>query len=96
MANKLATADKGIVVFTSSTGRQFSQEKDEWKNGAFTKALVEALKGGADYQHDKMITIAALEVYLSHRVQELTNGEQSPATAKPTTIPDLTIARVVP
>jgi hypothetical protein len=35
-------------------------------------------------------------VYLSHRVQELTNGEQSPASAKPKTIPDLTIARVVP
>ncbi|HME26806.1 MAG TPA: caspase family protein [Acetobacteraceae bacterium] len=96
LANKLASAEKGIVVFTSSTGRQFSLEKDEWKNGAFTKALVEALKGGADYQHDKSITIAMLEVYLSHRVQELTNGEQSPTSAKPKTIPDLAIARVVP
>lgn len=96
LANKLASAEKGIVVFTSSTGRQFSLEKDEWKNGAFTKALVEALRGGADYQHDKSITIAMLEVYLSHRVQELTNGEQSPTSAKPKTIPDLTIARVVP
>lgn len=96
LANNLASADKGIVVFTSSTGRQFSQERDEWQNGAFTKALVEALKGGADYQHDKRISIAALEVYLSHRVQELTGGEQSPASAKPKTIPDLIIATVVP
>ena len=96
LANKLASADKGIVVFTSSTGRQFSQESDLWKNGAFTKALVEALRGGADYQHDHRISIAELEVYLSHRVQELTNGEQSPALTKPKTIPDLVIATVVP
>jgi WD40 repeat protein len=96
LANKLASADKGVVVFTSSTGRQFSQERDEWQNGAFTKALVEAFKGGADYQHDKRISIAEFEVYLSRRVQELTNGEQSPASAKPKTIPDLIIATVVP
>ena len=83
------------MVFTSSTGRQFSQERDEWKNGAFTKALVEALRGGADYQHDKRITIGELEVYLSHRVQELTNGEQSPTSTKPKTIPDLVVATVV-
>ncbi len=96
LANSLASAEKGIVVFTSSTGRQFSQESDKWQNGAFTKALVEALKGGADYQHDKRISIAELEVYLSHRVQELTDGEQSPTSAKPKTIPDLVIATVVP
>lgn len=96
LANKLAAADKGVVVFTSSTGRQFSLEREEWQNGAFTKALVEALKGGADYQHDKQISIAALEVYLSHRVQELTGGEQSPTSTKPKTIPDLVIATVVP
>ena len=95
LANKLASAEKGIVVFTSLTGRQFSQERDEWKNGAFTKALVEALRGGADYQHDKRITIGELEVYLSHRVQELTNGEQSPTSTKPKTIPDLVVATVV-
>ncbi len=96
LANQLAAADKGIVVFTSSTGRQFSQESDAWRNGAFTKALIEAFKGGADYQHNQQISIAELEVYVSRRVQELTHGEQSPETAKPKTIPDLVIGTVVP
>jgi len=96
LANELASAEKGVVVFTSSTGRQFSLEKHEWNNGAFTKALVEAFKGGADYQRDKTISIAALEVYLARRVKELTNGEQSPTSAKPKTIPDFIIATVVP
>jgi uncharacterized caspase-like protein len=95
LANTLASAEKGIVVFTSSTSRQFSLEKAEWNNGAFTKALVEAFKGGADYQGDKTISIAALEVYLARRVKELTNGEQSPTSAKPKTIPDFVIATVV-
>ena len=95
LANTLASAEKGIVVFTSSTGRQFSLERPEWSNGAFTKALVEAFKGAADYQRDKTISIAALEVYLAHRVKELTAGEQSPTSAKPKTIPDFVIATVV-
>jgi uncharacterized caspase-like protein len=96
LANELASAEKGVVVFTSSTGRQFSQEKPEWKNGAFTKALVEAIKGGADFEHDKTISIAGLELYLAHRVKELTDGDQSPTSAKPKTIQDFVIATVVP
>jgi WD40 repeat protein len=96
LANELASAEKGVVVFTSSTGRQFSLEKPEWHNGAFTKALVEALQGGADFEHDKSISIAALELYLAQRVKKLTDGEQSPASLKPKTIENFVIATVVP
>jgi hypothetical protein len=39
--------------------------------------------------------IAELEVYLAHRVKELTDGEQSPTSAKPKTIEDFVIATVV-
>ena len=46
-ANELRTAQNGIVVFTSSTGNELSQEKEEWMNGAFTKAVVEGLRGAA-------------------------------------------------
>ena len=45
LANELASAERGVVVFTSSTGRQFSLERPEWSNGAFTKALVESFRG---------------------------------------------------
>jgi Caspase domain len=96
LANELASAEKGVIVFTSSTGRQFSLENPDWNNGAFTKALVEAIKGGADYQRDKTISIAALEVYLARRVRELTDGNQSPMSAKPKTVSDFVIATVVP
>jgi uncharacterized caspase-like protein len=96
LANELASAENGVVVFTSSTGRQSSWEKPEWRNGAFTKALVEAFKGGADFEHDRTISIAGLELYVTHRVKELTDGGQSPMSTKPKTITDLIIATVVP
>jgi WD40 repeat protein len=96
LANELASSERGVVVFTSSTGRQFSLERPEWSNGAFTKALVEAFKGGADYEHDKTISIAALELYLAHRVRELTDGEQSPMSTKPKTMENFVIGTVVP
>jgi uncharacterized caspase-like protein len=48
VVNDLTSAENGVVVFASSTGRQFALEQDAWGNGAFTKALVEGLGGKAD------------------------------------------------
>ncbi len=50
VVSELASASSGAVVFSSSTGNQYSLEKSEWGNGAFTKALVEGLSGKADMQ----------------------------------------------
>ena len=62
-----------------------------WNNGAFTKALVEGIRGGAAYRGDK-ITVNMLDLYISERVKELTGGRQTPTTAKPSTVPDFPIA----
>jgi WD40 repeat protein len=91
IANDLSSAENGIVVFTSSTGTQTSMEDTRWQNGAFTEALLEGLKGQADYQKDGEISITELELYLSHRVKELTEQHQTPTTAKPQTIADFPI-----
>jgi WD40 repeat protein len=88
----LATAENGLVVFAASTGREFAQERDEWKNGAFSKALIEGLSGNADIAGQGIITVNALEYWLSERVKTLTNGQQHPTTAKPETIRDFPIA----
>lgn len=93
-ANELADAETGVIVFSSSTGKQFSVEKENWQNGAFTEALLEGIRGMADYHKDWYISIAELEVYLSERVKELTQGEQKPMTAKPKTIEDFKFLRV--
>ena len=88
VVNELASAENGAVVFASSTGKQYSFEDPNWGNGAFTKAVVEGMNGKADYSGKGRITINMLDLYVSERVKELTRGQQTPATAKPQTIPD--------
>ncbi len=88
VVNELASAENGAVVFASSTGKQYSFEDPNWGNGAFTKAVVEGINGQADYLGKGRITINMLDLYVSERVKELTKGKQTPATAKPQTIPD--------
>ena len=92
VANDLASAENGVVVFASSTGTQFSLEHADWGNGAFTKALVEGLEGEADYTEDGAITVNELELYIAERVKVLTGGEQTPTMSKPQTIPDFPLA----
>jgi len=92
--NDLTGADNGAVVFTSSTGRQFSLENPEWDNGAFTKALVEGLTGAADLFDKQTITINTLSSYIANRVKELTNGQQAPTTIIPNSVPDFPLAVV--
>lgn len=94
IVNDLTAAENGVVVFASSTGRQFSLENDDWKNGAFTKALVEGLNGKADYTKDGAISINELDTWLADRVKQLTANKQTPTTTKPNTVPDFPVAAV--
>jgi len=91
VVSDLSAAENGVVVFASSTGGQYSLENPGWGNGAFTKALVEGLSGRADYTGKGKITINMLDLYLSERVKELTDGQQTPTTAKPETVPDFPV-----
>lgn len=96
LMSELSSADNGVIVFASSTGRQSSRESERWNNGAFTKALVEGLRGHADFARSGRITVSMLDLYISERVKELTSGLQTPSTAKPSTLPDYPIAVVLP
>jgi uncharacterized caspase-like protein len=94
VVNELSSAENGAVVFASSTGRQVSEESDEWSNGAFTKALVEGLDGKAANGSGGRVTWMSLSRYISDRVKELTSGQQTPTTTTPSTVPDFPIAFV--
>src|SRR5262245_13158332 len=91
-ANELRAAENGIVVFTSSTGNELSQEKTEWGNGAFAKAVVEGLQGAAGRPEVPVIMISDLHGYVSRRVKDLTNGGQKPMMAMPKTVEDFAIS----
>ena len=92
LVNELTSAERGVITFSSSTGRQLSQESEEWGNGAFTKALVEALGGGAARPDSPRITVSMVEGYIAERVKALTNGGQTPTTTRPPDTPDLPLA----
>jgi WD40 repeat protein len=90
--NELASAENGAVVFSSATGRQYALENSDWGNGAFTKGLVEGILGKANYGGSGRITVNMLDLYVSERVKELTQGQQTPTTVKPPNVPDFPVA----
>jgi uncharacterized caspase-like protein len=93
-ANELADADAGVIVFASSTGRERSLELDRFQNGAFTYALLEGIRGQADYTKDFFIVISELETYLGERVKVLTEGKQRPVTAKPEAVENYRVIHI--
>lgn len=95
LANELASAETGAIVFASSTGRQVSIEDERWSNGAFTKALLEGLRGKADLNRERAVRVNGLASYLANRVKELTGGKQMPVMVAPkTAIEDFPIVAV--
>lgn len=70
--------ERGVIVFASATAKELAQETDEWGNGAFTKALIEGLRGGAEDPRDKFIYPTTLKRYVTRRVRDLTDNQQRP------------------
>jgi WD40 repeat protein len=82
VANDLARAENGVIVFASCTGGQVSLERPEWENGAFTEALLEALAGKARRDGDRLL-VTDIANYVKPRVWELTGGAQTPVVLYP-------------
>lgn len=70
--------ERGVIVFASSTSKEVSQETDEWGNGAFTKALIEGLRGEAQDARDQLVYPSGLKRYVTRRVRDLTENQQRP------------------
>jgi len=85
---------KGILVYASSIGDQISIESPLWHNGAFTKAIIEGLDGGAQFRNRDYITSTMLELFIKETVPDLTGGRQQATASIPIGIPDLWMARV--
>jgi len=70
----------GVMVFASSRGTEFSYELDTHQHGAFTAALLEALRDGQAGGRNGEVTPIKLLAYLQERVPELTNNRQTPVS----------------
>ena len=66
-----ALAAANITVLTSSSAAQASREDAAWQNGAFTKAVLEALGGNADENQDGLLGATELARYVDRRVRNL-------------------------
>lgn len=88
----LQKAGEALVVFASSTGQQPSAESEKWGNGAFTKALIEGLRGRASDAIKQQVSLNLLAHYVGERVRELTGGLQTPTTAILQTVTDFPLA----
>ena len=74
---ELSSPENGVIVFSSSTGREIAVENPKWENGAFTEALLEAFAGKA-VPGQNHLTVAHLQDFLPRRVRELTKKGQNP------------------
>ena len=70
--------ERGVIVFASATAKELAQETDEWGNGAFTKALIEGLRGEAEDPKDRLVYPSGLKRYVTRRVRDLTENQQRP------------------
>ena len=84
--------DSGIILFASSQAHQTSAENGRIGHGFFTKALLEALEGKADTDHDGYVSLAEIEAYVAVRVAQLVQEggssfgrpmDQNPTCARP-------------
>lgn len=73
---------KNAIVLTSSTGQQISSWYPEKKHGLFTYYFLKALKGEADKNKDKRLSVSEIYSYLTDNVpytaRHLHNREQTP------------------
>ena len=77
----------GVFLYASALGRQFSCEKAEWGNGAFTKAMIEGLSEKADRENTGFVDTDELALYVRRRVLGMTTQMQEPVRIKPDAAP---------
>ncbi len=94
LARELTDDDCGVVVMCAAMGAEESQENKEKRHGFFTLALLEGMKGKADYNRDGLIHLTELELYVDNRVTELSRDEQHPVTLKPGPVRSFALVRL--
>ncbi len=80
---QLRRTKNGMVMYASSASDTKSKENEDWKNGAFTKALVDAFNGAARTQGDIGLSTQQLDQYLYKEVRQMTDYKQTPIFMNP-------------
>ncbi len=83
---QLKRSKNGMLLYASSSSDTKSREDESWGNGAFTKALVEALNGAAREEHTEGLSTQELEHFLYKEVRKITDFKQTPIFINPSGI----------
>jgi len=74
-------SDHEIIVLSATDTYSVAQERPDLKQGVFTYALLQGLKGKADLMgDDKVISINELYTYLEFTIKTVTEGTQVPTS----------------
>jgi len=77
---KLLYEQDGRAIITSSDVNEASRESQKWGNGhgVFTYYLLEGLKGNADTNGDRLVSVGELFRYVQQKVRQDTRLQQNP------------------
>lgn len=70
--------NNNIMLFLSSRDNEYSIENTRMRNGLFAACLLRSLKGGADVNHDRVVTANELFNAVSAGVNKLSRNKQHP------------------
>lgn len=82
LISQLSYQQPGLVTITSSTASQPSYEDDDWKNGAFTEAIMMAFENG-DANNDGIVSLSEMYGYISKSIPQLVKDKKR-QSQKPT------------
>ena len=77
--NAFNTANGGTAIMTSSKQEEVSLEYGGLRQGVFSHFLIKGLKGYADANSDKLVTIDELYSYIYNQVRQYTANKQTPS-----------------
>lgn len=90
----LASVPSGLLVFSASKGRQFSEEAAATGGGVFTNAVADVIarhRPAYDLDGNGVIEVSELYAGVKRRVSELTEGRQVPWLARNEMIGDFAL-----
>jgi uncharacterized caspase-like protein len=73
-----ANAKGGMALLMSSRSEEYSLEDGGLRSGIFSHFLIRGLKGEADIDRDKIVTIEELYNFIFRKVKDYTAGAQTP------------------
>jgi len=79
--DEIAKSNGGTAFFMSSKSKEFSLEDGGLRQGIFSHFLIDGLKGLADQNKDKIVTLKELFHYVYTNVRQYTGNVQTPMIA---------------